>query len=53
MWKLPGTLTIAGEREEVLKPLWSTPSRRNGHPGSEELRSGIESALQPEHTAAV
>jgi predicted small metal-binding protein len=47
------TLTIAGEREEVLKAAVEHAISSHGHTDSEELRSGIESALKPEQTAAV
>ena len=42
------TLTIAGEREEVLKAAVEHAISSHGHTDSEELRSGIESALKPE-----
>jgi len=47
------TLTIAGERAEVLKAAVEHAISSHGHTDSEELRSGIESALKPEQTAAV
>ena len=47
------TLTIAGERAEVLKAAVEHAISSHGHADSEELRSGIESALKPEQTAAV
>lgn len=46
------TLTIAGEREEVLKAAVEHAISSHGHGDSKELRSGIESALKPEQTAA-
>ena len=46
------TLTIAGEREEVLNAAVEHAISSHGHTDSEELRSGIESALKPEQTAA-
>ncbi len=47
------TLTIAGERAEVLKAAVEHAISSHGHTDSEELRSGIEGALKPEQTAAV
>src|ERR1700687_5347549 len=46
------TLTIAGEREEVLKAAAEHAISSHGHTDSQELRSGIESALKPEQTVA-
>jgi predicted small metal-binding protein len=46
------TLTIAGERGEVLKAAVEHAISSHGHTDSEELRSAIESALEPEPTAA-
>src|SRR5215470_903166 len=46
------TLTIAGERGEVLKAAVEHAISSHGHTDSEELRSAIESALKPEQTAA-
>jgi len=46
------TLTIAGEREEVLKAAVEHAISSHGHTDSDELRSAIESALKPEQTAA-
>src|SRR5258705_8459659 len=47
------TLTIAGEREEVLKAAVEHAISSHGHTDSDELRSAIESALKPEQTASV
>ena len=46
------TLTIVGEREEVLKAAVEHAISSHGHADSDELHSGIESALKPEQTAA-
>ena len=45
------TLTIAGERDEVLKAAVEHAISSHGHTDSEDLRSGIESMLKPEQTA--
>jgi len=45
------TLTIAGERGEVLKAAVEHAISSHGHADSEELRSAIENALKPEQTA--
>jgi predicted small metal-binding protein len=46
------TLTIAGEREEVLKAAVEHAISSHGHTDSEELRSGVESSLEPDTAAA-
>ncbi|HEY9313112.1 DUF1059 domain-containing protein [Williamsia sp.] len=46
------TLTIAGEREEVLKAAVEHAISSHGHTDSDELRSGIESSLEPDAAAA-
>ena len=45
------TLTIAGERGEVLKAAVEHAISSHGHTDSEELRSAIENALKPEQPA--
>jgi predicted small metal-binding protein len=47
------TLTIAGERDEVVKAAVEHAISTHGHTDSDELRSAIESALKPEQTASV
>ena len=46
------TLTIAGEREEVLKAAVEHAISSHGHTDSDELRSGVESSLEPDAAAA-
>jgi hypothetical protein len=45
------TLTITGERGEVLKAAVEHAISSHGHADSEELRSAIENALKPEETS--
>jgi predicted small metal-binding protein len=46
------SLTIAGEREEVLKAAAEHAISSHGHTDSPELREGIEGALKLEQPAA-
>ncbi len=46
------TLTIAGERDEVVKAAVAHAISSHGHTDSEELRSAVEGLLKPEEVGS-